>query len=221
MATIATEYLADETTADVIIEIAKPEVRQKKLYLAAKRVFDIVFSALGLLILAMPMTIIALVIVIESPGGAIFKQERLGKDGKPFTIYKFRSMYIDAERDGPRWAELEDERCTRIGAVLRKTRLDELPQLWNILKGDMSIVGPRPERAYFYEQFEKYIIGFSNRLVVTPGLTGYAQINGGYELEPEEKIVYDMEYIEKRSVLMDIKCLVKTVSLIFTHEGAR
>lgn len=96
MATIATEYLADETTADVIIEIAKPKVRQKKLYLAAKRVFDIVFSALGLLILAMPMTIIALVIVIESPGGAIFKQERLGKDGKPFTIYKFRSMYGSA-----------------------------------------------------------------------------------------------------------------------------
>lgn len=221
MATIATEYLADETTADVIIEIAKPKVRQKKLYLAAKRVFDIVFSALGLLILAMPMTIIALVIVIESPGGAIFKQERLGKDGKPFTIYKFRSMYIDAERDGPRWAELEDERCTRIGTVLRKTRLDELPQLWNILKGDMSIVGPRPERAYFYEQFEKYIVGFSNRLMVTPGLTGYAQVNGGYELAPEEKIIYDMEYIEHQSMLMDIKCIFKTVSLVFTHEGAR
>lgn len=221
MATTATEYLADETTADVIIEIAKPEVRQKKLYLAAKRVFDIVCSALGLLILAIPMAIIALIIVIESPGGAIFKQERLGKDGKPFTIYKFRSMYIDAERDGPRWAELEDERCTRFGAFLRKTRLDELPQLWNILKGDMSIVGPRPERAYFYEQFEKYIVGFSNRLIVTPGLTGYAQVNGGYELAPEEKIIYDMEYIEHQSMLMDIRCIFKTVSLVFTHEGAR
>lgn len=221
MATTATEYLADETTANVIVEIARPEVRQKKLYLAAKRVFDIVCSALGLLILAIPMAIIALIIVIESPGGAIFKQERLGKDGKPFTIYKFRSMYIDAERDGPRWAELEDERCTRFGAFLRKTRLDELPQLWNILKGDMSIVGPRPERAYFYEQFEKYIVGFSNRLIVTPGLTGYAQVNGGYELAPEEKIIYDMEYIEHQSMLMDIRCIFKTVSLVFTHEGAR
>ncbi len=130
-------------------------------------------------------------------------------------------MNHDAEVNGPKWADKEDKRCTRFGAFLRKTRLDELPQFWNILKGDMSFVGPRPERQYFYEQFEKYIIGFSNRLVVTPGLTGYAQVNGGYELEPEEKIVYDMEYIEKRSVLMDIKCLVKTVSLIFTHEGAR
>ena len=130
-------------------------------------------------------------------------------------------MNHDAEVNGPKWADKEDKRCTRFGAFLRKTRLDELPQLWNILVGDMSFVGPRPERQYFYEQFEKYIVGFSNRLVVTPGLTGYAQVNGGYELEPEEKIVYDMEYIEKRSVLMDIKCLAKTVSLIFTHEGAR
>lgn len=221
MATIATEYLADETTAGVIIEIAKPKVRQKKLYLAAKRVFDIVFSALGLLILAIPMAIIALVIVIESPGGAIFKQERLGKDGKPFVIYKFRTMNHDAEVNGPKWADKEDKRCTRVGAFLRKTRLDELPQLWNILVGDMSFVGPRPERQYFYEQFEKYIVGFSNRLIVTPGLTGYAQVNGGYELAPEEKIIYDMEYIEHQSMLMDIKCIFKTVSLIFTHEGAR
>lgn len=221
MATIATEYLADETTANVIIEIAKPKVRQKKLYLAAKRVFDIVFSALGLLILAIPMAIIALIIALDSPGGAIFKQERLGKGGKPFVIYKFRTMNHDAEVNGPKWADKEDKRCTRVGAFLRKTRLDELPQLWNILVGDMSFVGPRPERQYFYEQFEKYIVGFSNRLIVTPGLTGYAQVNGGYELEPEEKIVYDMEYIEKRSVLMDIRCLAKTVSLIFTHEGAR
>lgn len=101
-------------------------------------------------------------------------------------------MRTDAEKDGPKWAERSDDRCTRFGALLRKTRLDELPQLWNILKGEMSFVGPRPERKYFYEQFEKYIVGFSNRLVVIPGLTGYAQVNGGYELAPEEKIVYDM-----------------------------
>lgn len=180
------------------------------------------FSALiGLIVLAIPMAIIALLIVLDSPGGAIFKQERLGKNGKPFLIYKFRTMHHDAEVNGPKWADKEDKRCTRFGAFLRKTRLDELPQFWNILKGDMSFVGPRPERQYFYEQFEKYTLDFQIRLVVTPGLTGYAQVNGGYELEPEEKIVYDMEYIEKRSVLMDIKCLVKTVSLIFTHEGAR
>ena len=221
MATTATGCLAEESSADVIIQIAKPVLEQKKLYLITKRAFDIVCSSLGLLILAIPMLIIALLVTLDSPGSPIFKQERLGLHGKPFMIYKFRSMRPDAEVNGPKWADKEDKRCTRFGAFLRKTRIDELPQLWNILVGDMSFVGPRPERQYFYEQFEKYIVGFSNRLVVTPGLTGYAQVNGGYELEPEEKIVYDMEYIEKRSVLMDIKCLAKTVSLIFTHEGAR
>ena len=206
---------------DTVYYIALPRIQERWTYLLVKRLFDSFSALIGLIVLAIPMAIIALLIELDSPGGAIFKQERLGKNGKPFLIYKFRTMYHDAEVNGPQWADKEDKRCTRLGAFLRRTRLDELPQFWNILKGDMSFVGPRPERHYFYEQFEKYIIGFSNRLVVTPGLTGYAQVNGGYELEPEEKIVYDMEYIEKRSVLLDIKCLVKTVSLIFTHEGAR
>lgn len=221
MATVATDYMADETTADVIIEIARPVIRQKRLYLAVKRLFDIVCAILGMLILAIPMAVIALIIVLDSPGDPIFKQERLGLNGKPFTIYKFRSMREDAERDGPRWADIEDERCTHFGAFLRKTRLDELPQLWNILKGDMSFVGPRPERACFYEEFEKYIIGFSNRMAVIPGLTGYAQVNGGYELRPEEKIVYDMEYIENRSVKMDLTCILKTFEVVFSGNGAR
>lgn len=221
MATVATDYMADETTADVIIEIARPVIRQKRLYLAVKRLFDIVCAILGMLILAIPMAVIALIIVLDSPGDPIFKQERLGLNGKPFTIYKFRSMCEDAERDGPRWADIEDERCTHFGAFLRKTRLDELPQLWNILKGDMSFVGPRPERACFYEEFEKYIIGFSNRMAVIPGLTGYAQVNGGYDLRPEEKIVYDMEYIENRSVKMDLTCILKTFEVVFSGNGAR
>lgn len=221
MATVATDYLADETTSDVIIEIARPRMRQKRLYLAVKRLSDIVCAILGMLILVIPMAVIALIIVLDSPGDPIFKQERLGLNGKPFTIYKFRSMCLDAERDGPRWADIEDERCTRFGAFLRKTRLDELPQLWNILKGDMSFVGPRPERACFYEEFEKYIIGFSNRMAVIPGLTGYAQVNGGYELRPEEKIIYDMEYIENRSVKMDLTCILKTFGVVFSGNGAR
>ena len=107
------------------------------------------------------------------------------------------------------------------GQFLRRTRLDELPQLWNILRGDMSLVGPRPERAYFYREFVTYIPGFSNRMMVTPGLTGWAQVNGGYDLRPEEKIVYDMEYIERQSVLLDVQCLLKTAALVFTHRGAR
>ena len=221
MATTATGCLAEESSADVIIQIAKPVLEQKKLYLITKRAFDIVCSSLGLLILAIPMLIIALLVTLDSPGPPIFKQERLGLHGKPFIIYKFRSMRLDAEVNGPQWADEQDPRCTHFGQILRRTRLDELPQFYNILRGDMSFVGPRPERAYFYGEFEKYIPGFSNRLIVVPGLTGYAQVNGGYSLKPEEKIIYDMEYIEHRSVLMDVKCIIKTVSLIFTHEGAR
>ena len=194
---------------------------QKKLYLVTKRVFDIVCSFFGLLILAIPMMIIALIITIDSPGAPIFRQERLGLNGKPFMIYKFRTMRLDAEANGPRWADEQDPRCTHFGRILRRTRLDELPQLYNILRGDMSFVGPRPERAYFYRKFEQYIPGFSNRLLVTPGLTGYAQVNGGYSLKPEEKIIYDMEYIKRQSVLLDMQCLLKTVHTVFSRDGAR
>lgn len=105
--------------------------------------------------------------------------------------------------------------------ILRRTRLDELPQFYNILRGDMSFVGPRPERAYFYGEFEKYIPGFSNRLMVVPGLTGHAQVNGGYSLKPEEKIIYDMEYIEKRSIWMDLACIGKTIRVVLCGAGAR
>lgn len=210
-----------ELSEQPVFHVATPILREKTSYKAVKRAFDIVLSLLSLGVLLIPMLVIAIIIAIDSPGAPIFKQERLGLNGKPFTIYKFRSMYRDAERDGPRWAELEDKRCTCFGAFLRRTRLDELPQLWNILKGDMSFVGPRPERACFYDEFEKYIVGFSNRLAVTPGLTGYAQVNGGYDLKPEEKIVYDMEYIEHRSVWMDLHCILKTIRVVFCGDGAR
>lgn len=186
-----------------------------------KRLSDIVVSLLVAILALMPMAIIALCIKIDSKGPVIFKQERLGKDGKSFTMYKFRSMRVDAEADGPKWAEKEDDRCTKVGSFLRKTRLDELPQFFNILKGEMSLVGPRPERPFFYDEFETYIHGFHNRLVVRPGLTGWAQVSGGYDLKPEEKIVYDMEYIANMSVRMDLRCMVRTLRLIFTHEGAR
>lgn len=203
------------------IYISPPHIQRRWSYLVVKRFFDFFFASIGLIILAIPMAIIALIIVLDSPGAPIFKQERLGLNGTPFVIYKFRTMHMDAEKNGPRWADREDRRCTQFGMFLRKTRIDELPQLWNILKGDMSFVGPRPERQYFYEQFEKYIVGFSNRLVVAPGLTGYAQVNGGYELKPEEKIVYDMEYIEKRSVLLDLWCIAQTFRVVFSGKGAK
>ena len=201
--------------------VADVPVGGSAFYLVVKRLFDVVAAAVGGLVLLLPMAFLALIIRLESPGPALYRQERLGKDGKPFTLYKFRSMRQDAEADGPQWAKVRDSRCTRVGQFLRKTRLDELPQLWNIFKGEMSFVGPRPERACFYAKFETYIKGFSKRMAVTPGLTGLAQVNGGYDLEPEEKIVWDMEYIRTRSIGMDIRCILRTFTLVFTHKGAR
>ena len=202
-----------ETNEYIIVRI---EPAYSASYLFVKRCIDIAASLVAGVVFAVPMLLIALAIRIDSRGPAIFKQERLGQHGKPFIMYKFRTMYMDAEKYGPQWADRIDWRCTRVGRFLRKTRLDELPQLWNILRGEMSIVGPRPERAYFYEQFETYIHGFHNRLVVKPGLTGWAQINGGYDLKPEEKILFDMEYIENQSLALDLECILKTVKLIST-----
>ncbi|MDY6281456.1 MAG: sugar transferase [Erysipelotrichaceae bacterium] len=124
-----------------------------QVYLSFKRGLNIILSAIAFAILLIPMILIGILIKIDSPGPVLFKQERLGKDGKPFMIYKFRSMVEDAEKDGPKWADKDDGRCTRVGMFLRKSRLDELSQLLNILKGDMSLVGPRPEREYFYKNF--------------------------------------------------------------------
>jgi lipopolysaccharide/colanic/teichoic acid biosynthesis glycosyltransferase len=209
------EDLQKEYYIDPVIPARKP------VYSFVKRLFDITASFVAGVILLIPICVIALLIRLDSEGPALYKQERLGKDGKPFFMYKFRSMRVDAEKDGPKWADQNDDRCTRLGKFLRKCRLDELPQLWNIFVGDMSIVGPRPERPYFYDEFETYIHGFRHRLVVRPGLTGLAQVNGGYDLEPEEKIVYDMRYIKDRSLLMELGIIFKTVALLFSHKGAR
>ena len=214
-----TKVKTDRATSETQAEDEKK--RGGKGYLRIKRLFDVVVALVTGTVLLIPMLIIGLLVKLDSKGPAIFRQERLGLHGKPFTMYKFRSMRLDAEENGPQWANKNDERCTKLGKLLRKSRLDELPQVVNILLGHMSIVGPRPERAYFYDEFEAYIPGFRQRLQVQPGLTGYAQVNGGYDLSPEEKLAYDMEYIEKRCIRLDISCMIKTVRLIFTHEGAR
>ena len=200
---------------------AETQVSGRKFYLFCKRFADIVLSLAGLLVFWLPMLVIGLIVRLDSPGPAIFAQERLGKNGKPFVMYKFRSMYTNAESNGPQWAEKDDLRCTKFGRFMRNSRIDELPQLINILKGEMSFVGPRPERAVFYDKFEKYIPHFRKRLLVKPGLTGWAQVNGGYELRPEEKIVYDLEYIAKQKITMDILCVWKTFRVVFRHDGAR
>lgn len=186
-----------------------------------KRVFDLVTAVILLIIMAVPMLIIAVIICVDSPGNPIYKQNRLGKNQVPFTIYKFRTMSPHAEENGPQWAKLNDTRTTRFGRILRNSHLDELPQLINIISGKMSFVGPRPERPEFYDVFDIYIDGFRQRTLVTPGLTGLAQVNGGYELLPEEKIIYDLEYIKNQSVWADLRCIAKTLHVVFKRKGAR
>ena len=198
------------------------ELDAKPVYSFFKRFFDIVLSLFALIVLLIPMLIIAVIVKLTSPGSVLYKQERLGKDGVSFEIIKFRLMYADAENNGAQWSDGEnDERITLFGKFLRRTRMDELPQFAQILTGKMSLVGPRPERECFYEKFETYIHGFSERLKVKPGLTGLAQVSGGYDLRPEEKVVYDIEYIKKRSLWLDLKCMLLTVRIIFSHNGAR
>ena len=136
-------------------------------------------------------------------------------------MYKVRSMRMDAEKNGAQWAEKNDPRVTKVGKFIRKTRIDEIPQLYNVLKGDMTFVGPRPEREVFYKEFEKDISNFRERLKVKPGVTGYAQVHGGYDVTPAEKLELDLYYIEHMSVGMDLKMIFKTVSVIFTGDGAR
>ena len=197
------------------------KVNNKKGYLFVKRSFDIFVSFIALLILLLPMAILALLIRIESPGPVIYKQERLGKNGKPFMMYKFRSMRNDAEKGGPQWASVGDPRCTKIGKVIRIWHIDELPQLLNVFLGQMSIVGPRPEREFFYQEFEKDLPNFRDRLLVAQGLTCIAQVNGCYDLTPQGRLDYDVEYIQKQSLWTDFKCILKTFVVLFNHKGAR
>ncbi|MES1038130.1 MULTISPECIES: sugar transferase [Peribacillus] len=182
---------------------------------------DLIISFFMLILTAPILLLFCILIPIDSAGSPFFYQQRLGLDGKPFNMIKLRSMGIDAEKNGPKWASANDSRVTRIGAFIRKTRIDEIPQLINVLKGDMSLIGPRPEREYFYKEFEKFLPGFKNRLYVKPGITGWAQVNGGYDLSPKEKLHYDLYYIQHRSIAMEIKILFRTLTIVFTGNGAR
>lgn len=223
METVASRASNSQSSSHIAYQVKRLEcpISVPVYYLFLKRLMDLVASIFGLILCFIPMLIIAVLIKLDSTGPVIYKQERLGLNGKAFTLYKFRSMRQDAESSGAKWAEKDDPRVTKIGRFLRNTRLDELPQLINILRGDMSLVGPRPERAFFYKKFEQYIPEFSERLKIVPGLTGLAQISGGYDLRPEEKIVYDMKYMKTRSVFLDVKILLLTVGIIFSHRGAR
>ncbi|MEC2222771.1 MULTISPECIES: sugar transferase [Heyndrickxia] len=190
-------------------------------YLIIKRVMDIVLSLFGLIISSPIILVFSILIKIETPGPVFFLQERVGLNGKYFRVIKLRSMVVDAEKNGAQWAKKNDPRVTRIGSFIRKTRIDEIPQLWNVLVGDMSLVGPRPERPMFTAQFSEEIPGFIERLKVKPGLTGWAQVNGGYDISPKEKLELDKFYIENMCPLIDLKIIIKTVKIVFTGEGAR
>ena len=192
-----------------------------KYYENIKSSIELIFSLL-LLIIAVPICILACIaIYVELRVNPIYTQKRVGLNGRVFKIYKLRSMYIDAEKDGPKWASENDERITKVGRIIRKTRIDELPQLVNILKRDMSFIGPRPERPEFIKEFIKYIPDFNNRLLVKPGITGWAQVNGGYSLTPKEKLELDKYYIQNRGFKLDLLIIVKTIIVIFTRNGAR
>lgn len=192
---------------------------------AIKRASDIVFG-LVLLLLTLPLMILTAVAVkLDSPGPVLYSQQRIGQFGKPFTLLKFRSMAANAEAGGkPRWAQRHDPRITRVGRFIRATRIDELPQLVNVLRGEMSLVGPRPERPHFVEQLIRAIPFYEQRGYVKPGLTGWAQVNFPYGASVEdarEKLSYDLYYVKNRSFTLDIAILFATIRVVLKGEGAR
>lgn len=194
----------------------------KKEFERVKRIEDIILSILGLPVLFALFPFIALGIKITSPGPLIFTQTRVGKNNKHFKIHKFRTMVNNAEKNGAQWAVENDSRITGFGKFLRVTRLDELPQLVNILKGDMSIVGPRPERPEFVENLERKIPHYAIRHFTKPGLTGWAQINAPYASSEEDsakKLEYDLYYIKNRDLILDIKIILKTVVTVLQRKG--
>ena len=186
----------------------------------AKRALDLFVSSLGILVMSPFMLIIALCIYAYDRGPVLFKQERLTLGGKVFTLYKFRSMVVDAEKDGiARLASKNDARITPIGKIIRAIRFDELPQLFNIFKGDMSLVGPRPERPEIAEEYASTLPNFSYRLKTKAGLTGYAQVMGKYNTTPQDKLLLDLMYIENYSFLLDIRILLMTVKIFLMPDS--
>jgi Sugar transferases involved in lipopolysaccharide synthesis len=187
-------------------------------YLIIKRVIDFILALLGLIILSPLLLITAIVIKIESKGPAIFKQDRLGQNGTTFKIYKFRSMVVGAEKGGVYSTET-DARVTKVGKFIRATSIDELPQFVNILKGDMSIVGPRPTLTYHPWPLEEYTPEQRRRFSVRPGVSGWAQINGRKEVQWDKRIEYDVWYVNNLSFGLDLKIFIKTVIKVLTMQG--
>lgn len=211
----------DALVGDIpLMKIAESSVPQY--YRTMKRAIDLVLAS-TLLVVTTPLLIAGvLAILLEDGGPVIFRQERMGRGRRPFCVYKLRTMVRDAEDlSGPVLAEEDDPRVTRVGRVLRTYRIDELPQLVNILKGEMSFVGPRPERPYFVERFAVEIPGYVERFRVKPGVTGLAQVSGGYATTPERKLKYDLIYLHHQNLAMDAQIIAETLKVVLTGRGSR
>lgn len=197
----------------------------RKRFREFKRIFDLTVAGLGIIAATPLMLVTAIIIKIVSPGPVFFKQKRVGWNGKIFDIYKLRTMKVDAEKEtGPVWAEEDDPRLIRFGKIIRKAHLDELPQLFNVLIGDMSIVGPRPERPVFVKTLSKEIKEYSRRFKAKPGITGLAQVWHKYDETIEDvkkKIKYDLLYIRKMCLMVDLRILLRTIIVVARGQGAR
>lgn len=198
------------------------EINNNKLYVFSKRFIEIVLSLTGVIIFLLLSPIIFIINIFANRGPLIYIQKRIGKNGKIFNMYKYRSMVVDAEKDGAVWATKNDKRVTLFGRFLRKSRLDELPQVFNILLGDMSFIGPRPERPSFVKELQDELHFYNVRHLVRPGLTGWAQVKFPYAAsydDQEKKLRYDLYYIKEQSAFLDFKILIKTINTVLLFKG--
>jgi len=224
------ELLYEKLTGKIAVQRLRPSYlvfsdgfTQGRITFAVKRALDVALAVVGLLLAAPIALLTALAIKLESRGPVFYGQTRVGKDGRIFTVHKFRSMRTDAETGGPQWAAKNDSRVTRVGTIIRMTRIDEIPQMWNILRNEMSFVGPRPERPFFVDELRKQIPYYMERLIVKPGLTGWAQINYQYGSSVEDaltKLQYDLWYIKNLSIFVDLLILLRTIKVIVLRRGA-
>jgi lipopolysaccharide/colanic/teichoic acid biosynthesis glycosyltransferase len=204
-------------------EISSPLLQVAR-WLPGKRALDLVLTTLTSVLWVPIGLMVAAYVKVSDPGYAVFKQERVGLNGRVFTMYKFRTMYLDAEEEGPQFASEDDPRLIEGGSFLRKSRLDEIPQLWNVLKGDMALVGPRAEQVPFVERFRRVIPFYDHRHLVRPGITGWAQVNYGYaddQADTVEKLTYDLYYVKHMSPILDLRIFWKSVWTVLTGAGAR
>jgi sugar transferase (PEP-CTERM system associated) len=225
------ELLYERLTGKLAVQRLRPSYlifsegfQRSNLVFSIKRSLDVLMAVVGLMLLAPLCLLVSLVIKLDSRGSILYGQTRVGKDGRVFTTYKFRTMRSDAEPTGkPQWASANDSRVTRVGGFLRRTRIDEIPQMWNVLRNEMSFVGPRPERPFFVDELRRQIPYYMERLLVKPGITGWAQINYQYGSSVEDaltKLQYDLYYIKNLSIYMDLMILLRTIKVVVLRRGA-